>query len=277
MSVRTHLVALTGPPPRIEVRNAAGSVTVEAIDGAEQIEVRVEPLDDAAEELLERVEIDVHAAEPDRVDSPTRVRVITPERRLLRTPAFAVRISTPAGTAARVAVASADVELTGRFGPLELTGASGDLVAEQGTDVQARTASGDARIGTVTGRASIGSASGDVRVGRAEGAVQLRTASGDASIESTSGDVAINTTSGDVTIGAATGGSVRVTTVSGDATVGVAAGLRVWLDLSSVSGRMNSQLEDDGDAGDGPPALSLTMRSVSGALRIHRSAAAPAA
>jgi len=274
MSVRTHHVAVAGPPPRIEVRNAAGSVTVEAVEGADQIEVRVEPLDGAAEELLDRVEIDVSDAERD--DSPTRLRVITPERRLLRTPAFAVRITTPADTAARIAVASADAELTGRFGALELTGASGDLVAEHGTDVHVRTASGDARIGTVTGRASIGSASGDVRVGRADGAVQLRTASGDASIESTSGDVTISTASGDVTVGAASGGSVNVKTVSGDAEVGVVPGLRVWLELSSVSGRMGSQLEDDGPAGDEPPALTLTMRSVSGDMRIRRTAPAPA-
>ena len=266
MSVRHHATAVTGPPPRIEVRNAAGSVTVEAIEGAEQIGVFVEALDDAAEQLLDRVEID---------DSPTRLRVVTPERRLLRTPAFAVRITTPADTAARIAVASADAELIGRFGALEVTGASGDLVVEHGTDVHVRTASGDARIGTVTGRASIGSASGDVRVGRADGTVQLRTASGDASIESTSGDVTISTASGDVTVGAASGGSVNVKTVSGDAEVGVVPGLRVWLELSSVSGRMGSQLEDDGPAGDEPPALTLTMRSVSGDMRIHRSAAAP--
>jgi hypothetical protein len=57
--------------------------------------------------------------------------------------------------------------------------------------------------------------------------------------------------------------------------VGVAPGLRVWLDLASVSGRMQSELEDGGPAGDGPPALTLTLRSVSGDLRIHPAAAAP--
>ncbi|HVD29521.1 MAG TPA: hypothetical protein VNC79_13625, partial [Mycobacteriales bacterium] len=77
---------------------------------------------------------------------------------------------------------------------------------------------------------------------------------------------------GDVTVGAVTGGTVQVTTVSGDASVGVTPGLRVWLDLSSVSGRIVSQLDDGGPAGDGPAALTLAMRSVSGDLRIHRAA-----
>ena len=277
MPVRTHVAVVTGPPPRIEVRNPAGSVIVEAVEGAEQLEVRVEPLDDAAEQLLDRVEIDVRAADPDRAGSTTRLRVIVPERRLLRTPAFAVRITTPAGAAARIAVASAHVELTGRFGELGVTGASADLDVEQGTDVDLRTASGDARIGTIDGRASIGSASGDVRVGRAHGPLQVRTASGDVSVEQPADNVSISTASGDVAVGAATGGAVHITTVSGDSSVGVVPGLRVWLDLSSVSGRMDSRLEDDDRTADGPPALTLTLRSVSGDMRIHRTAAAPAA
>ncbi len=268
MSVHEQVPVAPGSPPRIEVRNAAGSVTVQAVDGAERLEVWVEPLDEAAEQLLDRVEIDVREAEP---GSATRLRVIAPERRLLRTPAFAVWITTPPETAARIAVASADVELTGRFGELDVTGASADLDVERGTDVHLRTASGDARIGTVDGRGSIGSASGDVRVGQAHGPLKLRTASGDVSVDESSTDVSISTASGDVTVGAAAAGVVQVKTVSGDASVGVARGLRVWLELSSVSGRMKSELEDDGPAGDGPPALSLALRSVSGDMRIHRS------
>jgi hypothetical protein len=271
MSVHEQVTVAAGLPPRLEVRNPAGSVTVQAVEGAEQLEAWVEPLNEAAEELLDLVDIDVREG---GAGSPTRLRVTVPDRRLLRTPAYAVRITTPAGAAARIAVASADVELTGPLGALELTGASGDLDVERGTDVHLRTASGDVRIGTVDGSASIGSASGDVHVGRANGALKLRTASGDVSVDAASTDASISTASGDVTVGAATGGAVQVKTVSGDTTVGVTPGLRVWLDLASVSGRMHSEL-DGGPAGDGPPALTLTLRSVSGDLRIHPAAAAP--
>ena len=271
MSVSEQCPVTGGRPPRIEVRNPAGSVTVRAVEGAARLEVSVEPLDDAAEQLIDRVEVDVREGD---ADSPTRLRVTVPERRLLRTPAFAVRITTPAGTAARIAVASADVELTGRLGALDLSSASADLDVEQGTDVRLRTASGDARVGIVDGAGSIASASGDVRVGRAAGTLQLRTASGDVSVEQAGADVAISTASGDVTVAAATGGVVQVKTVSGDASVGVVPGLRVWLDLSSVSGRMESQLDDEA-AGDGPPELTLNLRSVSGDMRIHRTTAVP--
>jgi hypothetical protein len=277
MSVRKYTASAAGPPPRIEVRNPAGSVTVEAVEGATELDVRVEPLDPAAEELLDRVEIDVSAADDDRADSPTRLRIAVPERRLARTPAFAVRITTPAGASARIAVASADVDLSGRLGTLELTAASGDVGVESCADLHLRSASGRARIGTVSGHGTVGTASGDVRLGRVQGGLELRTASGEVSVEQTVGSVSIRTASGDVSIGAAAGGDIELKTVSGDATVGVVPGLRVWLDLSTVSGRMQSALDPEDAATDGPPTLSITMRSVSGDLRIHPAAPGQAA
>jgi len=278
MSVRKHTASAAGPPPRIEVRNRAGSVSVAAVEGATELEIRVEPLDQAAEELLDQVEVEVSAAEPDRVDSPTRLRITVPERRLGRTPAFAIRITAPAGASARIAVASADVDLGGRLGTLELTAASGDVGVESCADLHLRSASGGARIGTVTGHGTIGTASGDVRLGRVAGGLEVRTASGDVSVDETVGSVSIRTASGEVSIGAAEAGrGIDVRTVSGDATVGVAAGLRVWLDLSTVSGRMHSALDADDAAGEGPPALSIAMRSVSGDLRVRQAVAPPAA
>ena len=272
MSVSQQVRVADDRPPRIEVRNAAGSVTVRAVEGAERLDVEVEPLDDAAEQLLDRVEIDVREGD---AGSPTRLRVTVPERRLLRTPAFAVRITTPAGAAARIAVASADVELTGSLGELEVAGASGDLVVERGTEVHLRTASGDVRVGTIEGRSSVASASGDVWIGRAQSPLKLRTASGDASVDHAGDATSIKTASGDVTVGAAAGEVVQVQTASGDVSVGVPRGLRVWLDLHSQSGRMSSDLDEDGSGGDADADLTLTLASMSGRLHVHRATAAP--
>jgi hypothetical protein len=274
VSVR-KLVSHTGStPPKLDIRNPSGSVTVEAVDGVEEVEVRVEPLDSAAEQLLDLVEIDVSAADPDRAGSPARIRVAVPERRLFRSPSFAVFVSAPAGAAARVAVASADMELRGRLGRCELTSASGDVAVERCEELQVRTASGDARIGAVTGRTTVGTASGDLRILSAEGGLEVRTASGDVEVETTAGTVSLSTASGDVRLGAVSAGQVQLKTVSGDVEIGVVPGLRVWLDLSSVSGRMESQLDDDGPAAGGPAQLNLSMRSVSGDLRIRRAAVA---
>jgi DUF4097 and DUF4098 domain-containing protein YvlB len=274
MSVRTLHAGISGAPPRIEIRNPAGSVTLEALEGADSLDVRVEALEATAEELLDQVEIELSETDPDRVDSPRLLRIAVPERMLFRTPRFGIRVTTPPDAAVRVAVSSADVELRGRFARTELTSASGDLAAGSCASLQLRSASGDARIGTVTGEAVLGSASGDLRIERADGGLKARTASGDVSAESAAGTVGIRTASGDVSIGAIGEGRLKVSSVSGDVTVGVLPGLRLWLDLSTVSGRMNSQLQDDGAAGEGAPQLSISIRSVSGDQQILRAAGA---
>jgi hypothetical protein len=272
MSVYQQVPVVAGLPPRIEVRNAAGSITVEALEGADQLTVRVEALDERAEELLDRVEIDLREGD---ASSPARLRVAVPEQRLLRTPAFAVRISTPPEAAVRIAAASASVALTGALGELEIMTASGDVGVERGTQVQVRTASGDARVATVTGEGSFGTASGDIRIGRGLGPLKLRTASGDVSVEHAGGATTVKTASGDVTVAAAAGEVVQAQTASGDISVGVPPGRRVWLDLHSVSGRMNSDLAaEDADAG-GTPELTIALSSVSGRIRIGRTSPAP--
>jgi hypothetical protein len=266
MTVRTHRFPLAARPRAIEVHDPAGSVTVRAAEDAEELVVTIDPLDDGAEALADRVDVVVTA---------DQLRVSVPERRLLRTPAFAITVSTPAGAAVRVATGSADVELQGRLGRAQLTSGSGDLVAEHCAELQARAASGDTRIGTVDGAATIGTASGDVRLATAGGAVQVRTASGDVRVDELGGDLSATTASGDVTVGSAARGTVRLKTVSGDATVGVAPGLRLWLDLRSVSGRLISDLDEEGPADDGGPAdLTVLLQSVSGDLRIRRAAPA---
>ncbi|MGY1810565.1 DUF4097 family beta strand repeat-containing protein [Blastococcus sp. SYSU D00669] len=260
METRTHRFPVGAGPHAVEIRNPAGTVTVEAGPDCAEHVVEIAPLDSAAEELVDKVDLFLVGS---------RLRVHVPERRLLRTPAFAVRVTAPTGTAARVAVASADVDLRGDLGRVELTGASGESVVESCADLQLRTASGDARIGSVAGRATVGSASGDLRVDSVGGGLEVRTASGDVEVGTLAGDVSVTTASGDVGIVRATGGTVGVKTVSGDVSIGVAPGLRVWLDLSSVSGRMESQL-DDGAGGEGPAQLTLAVRTVSGDQRIVR-------
>ena len=266
MSVRTLHASASGAPPRIEIRNPAGSVTLEAVEGADSLDVHVEALEAAAEELLYQVEIAVSDSDPDRVDSPRRLRVSVPERAFSRTPRFAVRVTTPADATVRVAVASADVDLRGRFRRTELTGASGDLAADHCASLQLRSASGGARIGTVTGEAVLGSASGDLRIARVHGGLKARTASGDIAVDGATGTVGITTASGDVSIGAFGEGRLKVRSVSGDVTVGVVPGLRVWLDLSSVSGRMDSRLDDVAVAPAGDLATDLVRATRGTAL-----------
>jgi hypothetical protein len=276
MSVREHTFASPGTAPSLDVRNAAGSVAVTAVEGADRVDVRVEALDGAAEELLPEVDV---SASPDGGTGPLRVRVAVPERRLFRTPRFAVAVTAPARSDLRVAVASAEADLRGPLGRVDVRTASGDAGIERAERLEVRSASGDVEVGTVTGRAAVGTASGDVRVDRAEDGLEVRTASGGISAGRVAGDVFLGTASGDVEVAAVERGAVRLKTVSGDAVIGVVPGLRVWLELSSLSGNMRSELTDEpaGGADDtGPATVSISARTVSGDVRIHPVVAAAA-
>lgn len=259
MSTRSHRFAVGDGNPAVEIRNPSGSVTVEAPEGTTEFVVDVEPLNAAAEQLLDQVEVEAFT---------DRLRVAAPERRLLRSPDFAIRATVPAGSDVGVAVASADVVLRGQLGRVTLTSASGAASVESCSELALRTASGKARIRRVTDSATLTSASADLRVESLSGSLEARTASGDVTVGRASGDIRATTASGDVAIDRVAAGSVRVKTISGDVSVGVIPGQRVWLDVSSVSGRIESQLDEDEDAG-GDAQVSVAVRSVSGNQRIR--------
>lgn len=264
MTTRTQRFPVGDGKPAVEIRNPAGSVTVDAPEGATDFVVDVEPLNNAAEQLLDQVEVGV---------AGSRLRIAVPERRLFRSPDFAIRVTVPAGTDVRVAVASATSVLRGPLGRVTLASASGAATLDFCTELQLRTASGTTRIGRVTRSATLTSASADLHVESVSGALEVRTASGDVSVSRASGDIDAATASGKVAVERVSAGSVRVKTMSGDVSVGVIPGQRVWLDLSSVSGRIESQLEED-DTGDRPAQISVAVRSVSGDQRIRPAPAA---
>jgi hypothetical protein len=268
VTVRTHRIPSSGAARALEIRNPAGSTTVEAVPGADEVVIEVRARNGLAEELIDRLDLIVTRGS---------VRLSVPERRLmLRAPSFAITVTTPPDVDVTAVGASSDATLSGRLGAVTLTSSSGHLTVEHCTELQARTASGDVRVGRVEGTATIGNASGDVRVADAGGPVQVRTASGDVLLGSVAGDASVKSASGDVSVERAASGRLRLQTVSGDATVGVEPGLRVWLDLQTVSGRLHSELDgDEPSAGSGTPQLSVVLQSVSGDLRLRR-AAAPA-
>lgn len=259
MTTRSHRFPVGEGSPAVEIRNPSGSVAVEAPEGATEFVVELEPLNSAAEQLLELVEVEVFGA---------RLRVAVPERRLFRSPDFAIRVTVPPGADVRVVVASAEMVLRGPLGRVSLTSASGDASVESCSELALRTASGKARIRSVTDSATLTSASASLQVESVGGALEARTASGDVAVGRATGDIRATTASGDVAIDQVAAGSVRVKTISGDVSVGVIPGQRVWLDVSSVSGRIESQLEEDDTPG-GDAQVTVAVRSVSGNQRIR--------
>jgi hypothetical protein len=183
-------------------------------------------------------------------------------------------VTAPAGSRCTARTASGDIACVGELAELDAKTASGDVTAASVRGrLQVTTASGDVWIENAGATVDAHTASGDIRVRQAGGDISLHSASGDVSVGTADGSVDAHTASGDVEIGSVAAGRASVKTVSGDSVVGVAAGAGVYLDLSSVTGRITNQL-DETDASD-DVALEVTCRSVSGDIRISRASSSP--
>lgn len=266
-------------PGRAAVRVAiqAGTIELETWD-APRIEVDVKPLrdDEGTAKALEELQI----GSRERADGVTEVFVEQPKRRggfLSRGPRLGVRVRCPVATGVEASSSSADVTAHGRFGDVAVKTASGDTWFEAvvGT-CRINSASGDIRIDEAEDAVTLNTASGDVQVGRAAGPLSANLVSGDATVDDARNVLAVNTVSGDQVIESSSGDDVRLQSVSGDVRIGIRQGLRLYIDASSVSGQLTSQLDpvDAAPVGEGSVGQ-LRARTVSGDISIVRALGAP--
>lgn len=185
-----------------------------------------------------------------------------------------VRVWCPLDTELEAQTGSADVAVRGALTVARVKTGSGDLEFGDVTgELEVNSASGDVIARDVGGACAVKTASGDVRITSVGGELSANLVSGDLKVDDARGSVSVQTVSGDQQIGAVSAGEIRLQAVSGDVHVGVRPGLRIWIDATSVSGDMSSDL----DAADGPPAgdgplVQLRARTVSGDVTIVRAA-----
>jgi hypothetical protein len=241
---------------------------------ATEIEIDGRREDDATLSLIEETRVELH----ERGDGHLVV-VDEPRQRFngfrLRGPELRIRVRCPHGAAVSVAGGSSDVSAVGTLGTVEIKTSSGDVRLETVGSARITSASGDLWIDHATERLSATTASGDAHIGRVDGELGLNTVSGDASVDDARGGATVQSVSGDVRLASVCGGDIRVQTVSGDATIALAPGTPVWLDVSAVSGDVDSDLElEDAPApgGDDPAPIELRAKSVSGDLHVTRAA-----
>jgi hypothetical protein len=183
-------------------------------------------------------------------------------------------IKAPAGSSCAAKTASADLSCVGRLSGLSISTASGDLSASTVTgDVAAKSASGDLLLDQVGGDLTVQTASGDVRANQVDGTVRINSASGDVTIGYCADSVTTKTASGDVQLGGVVSGAIELNSASGDVQVAVVPGTGVYLDLSSLSGSVRSDLDevDSADAAaPGGPAVEIRARTLSGNIHVTR-------
>jgi DUF4097 and DUF4098 domain-containing protein YvlB len=172
-----------------------------------------------------------------------------------------VHASVPHGVKARLATASADMTLHGRYAALEAKTASGDLTVR----------------GEIAGPAVVKTVSGDVRLDSVGGDVRVQSVSGDVGVRTVGGSLVGKSVSGDVRVDSIRDGRAELTSVSGDLEVGIAPGSSVDVDASSLSGDLSSDVPLASEPGEhGGPTVVIRGKTVSGDFKVTR-AATPAA
>lgn len=263
---------------RLKVRNPTGDVTVETADVAEATVELVAISDtDATRSAIENATVEARGDEiVVEIATGRSWSISIGNWGFGSSQEVGVRITCPHGSDLACDTASADIRVSGRLGEARIRTASGDTSLEQvAGKLELRSASGDLRVESVGGRCSLQTVSGDVELGRADDGVSVNSVSGDVDLGEIVGDLTVSSISGDQTIRAAGPGDVQLKSVSGDVDVAMRRGLRLRLDVNSVSGSIDSDLEvSDAPTGGGGPESGLRVRTVSGDVRISRAAGA---
>ncbi|HEY2577687.1 MAG TPA: DUF4097 family beta strand repeat-containing protein [Streptosporangiaceae bacterium] len=253
-------------PIQAELKLPAGSVRV-AASKTSTITVTLHPASGSGERLIEETEVSFEAG---------TLAVRVPEKvRVRGNAALDLMIELPEGSRITADTASADLVCSGDLGGLNAKTASGDIIADRvNGDVNHVTASGDIRLADTTGDVWAETASGDVFIERAGGDIIAKTASGDLTVGQAGQSVTARTASGDVRVNQIATGLADISSMSGDVTLAVLPGASVYLDISTLSGHVSSELESTTGT-DEDPGLTLSCQTLTGDVRVIRAAADP--
>ena len=245
---------------RVKVRVLSGRCEIATAETTETV-VEVTPMNgssasrEAAEALVEELRDLPGGGHELVIEVPKRKRLV---------PGFGdasvlIRVRGPHGMSLDASSASADFSVLGRLG-----------------DADVRTASGDVRIESAGGSTEVKTASGDVALGRLAGACGVNTMSGDVRVRETATALTVNTMSGDVRVQRATGGTIQLRSMSGDLEAAIARGASLYVDATSTSGDVRSELPVTGSApDDGHADVELRATSLSGDIVVTRAEPVP--
>jgi hypothetical protein len=198
------------------------------------------------------------------------------------------RVHAPLNSAATLSTGAGRIETTGRLGAVDASSGSGTIRLDDSASARARTGSGDITIAASAGSVEAKTGSGRITVGKVGADARITTGSGQAELAEAAGDARLSTGSGDIEIGqagdsleafAASGnvqvrradhGRLRAKTISGQVSIGVANGAAALLDITTMSGRVNSHLETAGPPAEGEKYVELIISTMSGNVNLSR-------
>ncbi|MBN6037897.1 DUF4097 family beta strand repeat-containing protein [Amycolatopsis sp. 195334CR] len=176
-----------------------------------------------------------------------------------------VTVHAPRGSHLGIRAGAADVTVTGTAGRASISTGSGDVsLGETKAAANVRTGSGEVQLGPSTYGLQVRSGSGSVRLAAPTGSATVVTGTGDIWLGAVSGDVMARSGSGDLTVAEAKSGSMELNTGSGEIRFGVASGVTAEVDVSTVSGRVSSELPVRETPPEEAAAVRARMRTGSG-------------
>jgi DUF4097 and DUF4098 domain-containing protein YvlB len=250
---------------RLRVEIPKGRISVTAAETAETtIVLTAAHGDDRARELIAEAEVTQNGN-----DILVRVRR---EHRIM----FGwggdieAEIRAPLGSAVHLNTGAGRIETVGRLGEAEAHTGAGSVRLDAASEVKARTGAGSITIAEVSGSADLRSGSGKIELGRVGADTKITTGAGDIEVGEAGDSVEAFTAAGAVKVRRADHGRVRAKTMAGRVSIGVAKGSAAYLDISTMSGRVHSELDASEAPADGDKRVELIIRTMSGDVNLAR-------
>jgi DUF4097 and DUF4098 domain-containing protein YvlB len=198
------------------------------------------------------------------------------------------QIRAPLRSDATLSIGAGGIETVGRLGKVTANTGAGSVKLDDCDEARAHTGAGNVEIGAVTGsvdtktgagkvtvakvgaNATIVTAAGNAKVGKIGGMAKFTTAHGNIEVDRAGDSLEAFTASGNVDIRRADHGWVRAKTVSGRVSVGVPTGVAALLDISTLSGRVQSDLAASSAPGSDDAQVELILSTVSGNVNVAR-------
>jgi hypothetical protein len=199
-----------------------------------------------------------------------------------------VKVELPTGSRVAAELAVGNVRTVGRLGATRIKAATGSIDVDGSGDLWLRSGHGSTTVGVVDGGADITAAYGQIRVesisgdallkssyggiqiGETRGNLEAKLSYGDLQIERARGSVTAKTAFGGIQLDEISSGAIQVDGAYGQIVIGVKAGVPAWLDLSSKTGHVRNELEDEGTPGSTEQTVSVRARTQGGDITIQR-------
>jgi DUF4097 and DUF4098 domain-containing protein YvlB len=258
-------------PINLSVRLGHGSLAVTAADDLQEAVVRLTPRG-ASDAVMQRITVEMQGPTLS-VSMPRQGGIFDMLGGWRRErDGLDVQVTIPSGTALKIVTFTADVSVRGRCGGADIASGSADIALEHvDGDLLLRYGAATSTVSRVDGSVTMRSGSGNASFGEVAGSLQSGCGSGRLDARAVHGTVRTRIGSGAAHRGAVYG-DVDLASGSGGLSIGLPAGMSARVDVTTGSGRVESELPIEDNRTSKGPSITVRARTGSGNVRVFRAA-----